>query len=642
MRGICGFFHIDGQPARPGALHAMQAALALTPWSSAHPHASQDAGLSAVRWALQPRPADARGMAHDPVSGCVVVTDAHLYDKPALAARLHLPPDHPDAGNDAALILHAWLRWQTHAPEHLDGEFAFAVHDAKRRILFLARDRMGIRPLYLHLAPGRLLAFASSAAGVLAHPDVPRGLNEARIADYLVNQLEGIDKTCTFHAQVQRLPPAHWLLVDRDGARQQRYWSLDDEPALTAARHDDEWAEALKEALDRAVSHHLRGHRAGAMVSGGLDSSSLAALAAAQFRATGMGPLRTYSLVDSRSPNPETDAVYAMAGLPGVAPRLLDHVSIGATAEATWQQTWQCDEPFDALMLPMHAPYWAASHDGVDAVMDGVDGDLPFLIGNGLARRLRRGHAWEAWRNVQGLARTYPMGPSASRQWVHAARRALTPDRLRSLRRSWRSDTHPTPIAADTPIHPDFAQHVQLPARLERLARWTATMPHWSSRDEARELLDHPYLTVALERYHRVAAHHGIQPLHPFLDRHCLRLYLSLPDRLRLQGGWTKAVLRRAMADTLPEPVLRRQDKQHLGWARTQSLLQRHHRSVLDKLHAQQARLAPYVAPQALQQALATPLQAPAGSDDWALLFNLATLADWLERQRVARATLPH
>jgi asparagine synthase (glutamine-hydrolysing) len=162
-------------------------------------------------------------------------------------------------------------------------------------------------------------------------------------------------------------------------------------------------------------------------------------------------------------------------------------------------------------------------------------------------------------------------------------------------------------------------------------------MPHWSTRAEAVEMLDHPYLTVAVERYHRVAAHHGIEPRHPFLDRHCLRLCLGLPDRQRLHGGWTKAVLRNAMAGRLPQAVLQRQDKQHLGWARTQALLQRHQRDVVERLRAQQALLHPYVAPQAIAQALAIPLQAAPGADDWARLFNLATLADWLERQPSAR-----
>lgn len=632
MRGICGFIHIDGHPVVPDALDAMHAALALTPWSVAASEQATSTALAAVHWAMQPRRPGLHGIARDAASGCVVVADAHLRDKPVLAARLGLT-DRAAAQDDAALILHAWLRWQERTPEQLDGEFSFAVHDPRRQAVFLARDRMGIRPLYLHAASGRLLVFASSAQGVLAHPDVPRELNHARIADFLVTQLEGIDKSSTFHAGVQRLPPAHWLLADRNGVREQRYWTLQDEPDGAVTRTDREWAEALKEALDRAVQHHLTGETTGAMVSGGMDSSSLAALAAAQLSDAGAGPLRTYSLVDSRSPNSETRAVHAMQRLRGFAPRLLDHAAIGGAAEAAWAHAWRCDEPFDALMLPLHAAYWAAAQDGLDAVIDGVDGDMPFLMGNGLARRLRRGHVLETWRNVQGLARTYPMGPSAALQFVQVGRTALVPDWARTLRRSLRPVASATPEEVDSPIHPDFARHVDLPGRLDRLARWLAPMPHWSARREAIEILDHPYLTVGIERYHRVAASHGIQPRHPFLDRHCLRLYLSLPDRQRLHRGWTKAVLRNAMAGHLPEAVLRRQDKQHLGWARTQALLHRHHRHVVEALEAQQDRLKPFVAPHAIQQALATPLHAAPDSDGWALLFNLATLANWLSRR---------
>lgn len=635
MRGICGFIHIDGQAAASRALEAMQAALALTPWSAASQEVTEHAAFAEVCWAMQPRRSPLPGWARDSATGCIVAADAHLRDKPALASRLGLPADHPDARNDAALILHAWQRWQERAPQHLDGEFAFAVHDARRQVVFLARDRMGIRPLYLHLAPGRLLAFGSSARAVLAHPGVPQALNEARIADLLVTQLEGIDKTSTFHTHVERLPPAHWLLVERNGARQRRYWSLEDEPATTAARTDDEWAEAVRDALEQAVRHHLAGHCVGAMVSGGMDSSSLAALAAAELGATGMGPLRTYSLVDSRSPNSETLAVHAMLGLRGFAPRLLDHVSSGAMAEAAWDHAWHCEEPFDAMMLPLHAPYWAAAADGVEGVIDGVDGDMPFLIGNGMSRQLRRGHLLETWRNVQGLARTYPMGPTAGQQFAQVARRALVPDWARRLRHAWQPNA-PTAIAdAGSPIHPEFAQRVNLTARLDQLAGWMMRLPHWSARAEAQEILDHPFLTVGVERYHRVAARHGIQPLHPFLDRRCLGLFINLPDHQRLHDGWTKAVLRRAMAGRLPARVLQRQDKQHLGWAQTQALLQRHRAVVVERLHAQQERLRGYVSPEAIRQALATPAEAAVDADEWSLLFNLATLADWLDRQAV-------
>ena len=99
-------------------------------------------------------------------SGCVAIADARLDNPAELRAALDLPaPDHaPDRSTDhaAQLILHAWLRWGEDCVERIDGDFAFAVHDPRQRMLFLARDRMGQRPLHVHHVPGRLLVFASS------------------------------------------------------------------------------------------------------------------------------------------------------------------------------------------------------------------------------------------------------------------------------------------------------------------------------------------------------------------------------------------------------------------------------------------------------------------------------------------------
>lgn len=615
----------------------MRDALVRTPWTEGASVVDGPLAVTGVHWTTQ-RPTHAlRELVHrDPDTGCVLVADTRLHGLDRIWGATDSSP--PASGRDAVAILSAWRRWGESCVDHLDGDFAFAIYDPRRASLFLARDRMGFRPLYVHHAPGRFVAFASSTPALLAHAEVPRRLNEGRIADFLVSQLEGIDKTSTFHLDIERLPPAHRLDIGPGHRRQDRYWTLAPPSDQVRPRGDDAWADALTEALERAVARYLDGvEPVGCMISGGLDSSSLAVIASARLAALGKGPLRTFSLVDNHRPNVETHAIRTMLTLPGLAPHLVDLVDAGPEARVAWTDAWQVDEPFDALMLPMQRLYRAAADAGLSGLIDGVDGDSPFLMGNGMARRLRSGHVLDSWRNARGLAAMFPLGPSAPRIFSSVLRTAVIPDTLRRLKRAMgRPGAGPLPPAAAL-LAGDFVRRVHLPDRLQQLAAWTSPLPHWSTQEEAEQDLDHPYITVAVERYQRVAARHGVEPRHPFLDPDFLALCLTLPDRQRLHAGWSKAVLRRAMAGRLPNAVRCRRDKQHLGWTQNQALLAAHREELLARLDNHRDHLAPYVDAAALNGLGSAIRSGHADSATWESTFNVAQLGEWLARQSSPR-----
>ena len=212
-------------------------------------------------------------------SGCVVVADTRLQHREALARSLDLPADGRPF-TDAQLIAHTWLRHGEDCTARLDGDFAFAVWDPRKLSLFCARDVMGVRPLYLHHAPGHVFAFASQAGALLQLPGVSRDLDEGRIADALTSQLEAVDKTSTFYKAIKRLPPAQWASARPGHFRQQQYWELTQQETDALPRGDAEWDEALGATLERVVARHLDGDAAvGCMLSGGMDSSSLAVIA---------------------------------------------------------------------------------------------------------------------------------------------------------------------------------------------------------------------------------------------------------------------------------------------------------------------------------------------------------------------------
>jgi asparagine synthase (glutamine-hydrolysing) len=592
-----------------------------------------------VHWSHHERPQAPALLQHDPATGCRVVADARLDDRDDLVRALGLPRD--VAPTDATLLLHAWLRWGEGCAERLEGDFAFAIHDPRRAGLFLARDRMGVRPLLVHHVPGRLCVFASSVEAVLAHPQVPETLDEGRIADFLVTQLEGIDKTSTFYREVRRLAPAHWISLGADGARSRRYWSLDKATIPALPQSDAAWADAVTTALERAVANHLCDHESvGCMLSGGLDSSALAAIASQQLAAAGRGPLPTFSSINTGDPDcAETRAIRAMLALPGFAPTLIDHADLEAFRPHLLQDVENAAEPFDALAVLLAAQYRMAARRGVDAVMDGMDGDSLFSPGAGLVRQVRGGRWREAWRNAHGHQRI--LGQPGLARWAlgQAIRSAALPDRLRARAAALRRGSTTRRNVRTSLIAPEFAHRIDLRARLATLASH-GSHDRGDVRREAAATLDSPSVTVALERYHRIAAAHGVQPRHPLTDRRLLELCIHLPDRQRFDRGWSKAVLRRALEGRLPDTVCWRLGKQHLGWDLTRRLRAPGQASLGDRLDAQWSLMAPYVDRAKLDRALAA-LGQPGDDEAVQAVLEALALGAWLARRPAGHAGSP-
>ena len=220
-----------------------------------------------------------------------VLFDGRLDNRPELIARLS--PARGAEASDTELLLAAYLEWGEVCTDRLLGDFAFAIWDAGRRRLFCAVDPLGIKPLH-YAQVGSLICFASDAVQVLQHPAVPDGYNEAEIAAYLAGCCE--DPERSFFAAVHKLGPGRRLVAENGSLRAERYWS----PAPKEIRYprDEDYADHFREILQQAVTDRMRGAGSfvGIAMSGGLDSTSVAALAQ---RASTTG-IRAYSFVFNR------------------------------------------------------------------------------------------------------------------------------------------------------------------------------------------------------------------------------------------------------------------------------------------------------------------------------------------------------
>ncbi len=229
---------------------------------------------------------------HDTALGLTLVFNGTIYNYPALRHELIQRGHTFTTHGDSEVILKAYAEWGRASVARLTGMFAFAIWDERQQQLFLARDRMGIKPLYYSLTP-TTFRFASNIAALLAAGGVDTTLNPVGLHHQFT--LHGVvPAPDTIFNGVKKLPPAHHLTLSGGGSMElQRYWQLNAErPA--EAYSTEEWVEQIHQSLKEAVKSHLEiaDVPVGVLLSGGLDSSLLVALLAEQ----GVSDLRTFSI----------------------------------------------------------------------------------------------------------------------------------------------------------------------------------------------------------------------------------------------------------------------------------------------------------------------------------------------------------
>jgi asparagine synthase (glutamine-hydrolysing) len=217
-----------------------------------------------------------------------IVADARIDARAELISKLKAKSRTADSlslsSPDAELILHAYDTWGEACVEHMLGDFSFAIWDASRRRLFCARDQFGVR-LFYYARMGNSFIFSNTLDCLRQHPAVSDRLNDLAIADFLLfdsNQ----DPATTSFMDVQRLPPAHVLTCEQGKSSVRRYWELSVTTPIQYSR-DAEYVERFRELLDTAVADRLRTKTAGVRMSGGLDSSAVAASAQRVFTRNG-------------------------------------------------------------------------------------------------------------------------------------------------------------------------------------------------------------------------------------------------------------------------------------------------------------------------------------------------------------------
>lgn len=460
--------------------------------------------------------------------------------RPSRAVRERTAPAEGSFSGDADLIRRAWLRWGQECPKRLLGDYAFAIWDVGRRMLFCARDHIGAKPLY-YARTARGFAFASAVEGVLAAPGVSGELDEGRVVAHLT-EIGSATTHRTFFKAVRKLPPGCSIVVagSADAASPQRHWRPEDVPEARPAS-DEAWAEEFLALYREAVRDRLRGAGpVGTHLSGGLDSSSVTVLAARELKRQGRpSPLAFTWLPALGGKAPEAghageyalvDAVRKQEGLrvfhqsPGAADVLHLLRGDGAFPGAG----------FHANEYPVQR---CAQEQGVRVLLSGWGGDEGVSFSG-------RGHpAWLLFtgRWMRLLAECHARNrrlpgflADVLLPLVHP-RSKLVLRRLLKLR--WRELRDRRWL-----VHPDLVRRAGPPSR--------PALPVVGMRRTQLLLLRHGGLNERMEAWAASGVRRGIEYRYPLLDRRLLELALRLPPEQFRRGRWSRWLMRHALGRT--------------------------------------------------------------------------------------------
>lgn len=625
MSGIAGVLSFDGNPIPDADLPAMLQAISRRGehtgfWCDGEISLGSRTRLNSPEPEIYPIVVRAGEL--------VLVADARIDNRDELMATTGITATDSHPG-DGALILAAYQKWGESAPEHLIGDFAFALWDGRKHQLLCARDHMGTRPFHYH-HNNSFFAFGSELRSLFALEQVHRRISEARIADYLASIYEDCD--VTFYEGILRLPPAHTLSVTRDGVRLRRYWSLDPDREIRLGS-DQEYAEGFRELFIEAVRCRLRGTVAvGSTLSGGLDSSSVASVARNLLVEGGRGDVHTFSAVfDDVKESDEREYIDAVLNGGGMIPHFVyaDRLSPLHDFDSLMQEQ---DEPYFAPNLFMHRALMStARRSGVGILLDGVDGDSTVSHGLAYLVEMARTGKWiRLYRELGAL----PGGvfPGSSRREL-LRRRILRPLLLRpmqNLRDRLKGDGE-DPWIEDSAINPDFANRLQLRQRYVETWRERYPIPR-TQRGDHLLVLQWPLHPFILEVLDKAAATEGIESRYPFFDRRLMEYSVALPPEQKLSGGWSRMVLRRGMEGILPSQVQWRKGKSNLGH-NFHHTLGRFEQNRLDEFISNPGAVGEYADMPRLRQILVRFKSNQASEGEILALWKGLTLWLWLRRQ---------
>jgi len=442
-----------------------------------------------------------------------------------------------EPASDAMLVLHAYATWGRQCVEHLRGDFAFGIWDTARRTLFCARDHFGIKPFYYAHSP-KLFLFSNTLNCLKQHPAITSTLNEAAVGDFLLFGLNYDKSTSTFR-DIQRLPPAHYLTVSGDTLQIRCYWEPPTETRIRYAR-DQDYVERFQELLRTAVADRMAPGKQGILLSGGLDSGSVAAVTKDLSQSHDGVALVSYTVgYDSLFADSEGAYARKTAEFLGIPNKYLplDAVELfDKWDDDNFVLPEPCEDPLNAGFFELFSLISADCRVAFSG--EGPDNLMYFQMWPYI-QELRRSRRW-----MRLVAET------ASYAWVR-------PFPWRGIKSRIQSFSPKARLVSEFPswIAPEFARRMGMQQRWRDRGTLANPSGRHAVRPKGYASLALPHWTNMFESQDPGVTRCNVEVRYPYLDLRMVDYLLGIPSYPWL---YKKMMVRKAMAGKIPEQVLSR------------------------------------------------------------------------------------
>lgn len=554
MCGICGVIARQGaRPVSQSLLHHMNNTMQHRGPDDAGHYLDEQAGLAMRRLSIIDL-----STGHQPIANedqtIWIVFNGEIYNHQEIRQRLEQKGHVFATKSDTEAIVHAYEEYGDDCVTHLNGMFGFAIWDTRRRRLLLARDRVGIKPMYYHASPHHFI-FGSELKAVIAHPHTPRDIDFTALDQFLT--LEYIPSPHSIFKHIHKLPPGHRLILE-DGRepRVESYWNVQ---FSSQTMRDEEYIEALTDLIRDAVDIRLMSDvPLGAFLSGGIDSSTVVSFMSELMDT----PVRTFS-IGFGDPT-YNELPYARMVAEAFGTQHHEEFLEADINELAMRLVSHFDEPFgDFSIFPTFLVSEVArkhvtvtlSGDGGDELFAGYDTYVAQRMDRQFYGRLPswlRRHAFPRMLDI------VPPQPS-KKGLINKAKRFVEggalPDAWQHTR--WMMFMHaPDKMQLYNPQVRDALNGNSPGALIER---------YFAQAAIAEQLTQQQYVDVKtylvddiLVKVDRMSMAASLEARVPLLDHRIVEFALNLPPHLKLNGNETKAILRRVVEPRLPEAILKK------------------------------------------------------------------------------------
>src|SRR5688572_12647869 len=550
MCGIAVMFGLNGRPADPEVVGRMTAALHHRGPDDHGQYLSGSVGLGFRRLSIL----DLSPAGHQPMLSAdgrhALIFNGEIYNYIELRDELQARGRRFRSTGDSEVLLQAYDQWRLDCVDRFNGMWAFAIHDAERQSVVVSRDRFGVKPLFRYRA-GDVVLFASEIKAILASGLYRSSTNWEVASRFLLRGDLDVDHQ-TFYEGIERVDAGTITELTPAGVEtRRRFWSLDAIEAEDVADPAAEFRELFRDAVKIRMRSDVP---VGVFLSGGLDSTSIICMMAAERERTGdvSSPLQAFSYMSKE--HDESAFIHDT-----VARTRADFEEVPIDPRSLWdnlsQLLWYHDEPVHSpTALVGYELMRRARAKGTIVILNGQGSDETLagywnFVQAYWTELVMRGHVGSAAREMVHYCRSHGRAilPAARELLASAARQALTS----VAPTDWRG---PRPVTSDADtawMSPELIQ--QLGPRGEPRVR--------NLRTALQRSVTFRPLPIFLRVEDRNSMAHSVEARLPFMDYRLVKLSLCLPSEWKVRSPWNKYILRESMRGVIPESVRTRLDK---------------------------------------------------------------------------------